>query len=62
MAFPAESTWPVDSVVPGRCKTNGYLFFMSSVVPAPSYAELERAETLVSIPLAFIGLPGSEEH
>lgn len=34
---------------------------MGSVVPAPSYAELERTEILVSILLAFIGLPGSEK-
>lgn len=34
--------------------------FVGSVVPAPSSAELERAEMLVSILLAFMGLPGSE--
>lgn len=30
-------------------------------MPVPSYTELERAEMLVSIPLAFMGLQGSEK-
>lgn len=60
-AFPAEDTWPIGSDVLGRCKTRCHIRFTGNVVPAPSYAELESAEMLVPIPLAFMGLPGSEK-